>query len=396
MARPGRAMLAAIAAAGALVVLTPGYAAAATISGTVSDEITHAGIAGIEVCPNPQPYTFETECAETNSSGVYSLDELPPWQYAISFSAWIGNLPYVSEYYDNKASYLEADPLTLGSVSETRQVDAELARGGSISGTLTDEYSGEPVANMAACASDDTGAHERCAKSNSAGGYQINGLPSGEYSVEYEGWNQANYLHEFYENQESWAQATRVTVTAPAATTGIDAELAKGAEILGHVTQAHTGVPLPEVFVCGERQDPGEFQQCDMTDAAGDYALVGLPAGSYLVAFGREYVPSGPAAAQWWRGVPNFDEATPIVIAPPETISGIDGEVDRTIWTPSVEAGSTTGPSTTVFSNEDATPALLRPQLPKCRKGFHRKLVKGKKRCVRGHSHHRSHQRRHR
>jgi hypothetical protein len=73
----------------------------------------------------------------------------------------------------------------------------------------------------------------------------------------------------------------------------------------------------------------GEFQDCEDTDAAGDYALRSLPAGSYLVGFNYGYVslPDGLHAEQWWQGASSKAEATPITIAPPETRSGIDGQV---------------------------------------------------------------------
>lgn len=371
------------------VVWAPAAVQAAAITGTVSDETTHAGIAGVEVCPTPQPYTFEVACAKTDSSGHYYVGGLAPTQYKISFSAWVGNLPYVSEQYDNKPMMSEGDLFTLSSAGEVRQLDVELAPGGSIGGTLRDEETGQTIAGMAACARSDGDGYERCAKSDAAGNYRVNGLPSGEYSVWYEGWNQVNYLREFYEDVETWSQATRIPVTAPGAVSGIDAELAQGARIFGHVSQAGTGLPLPEAFVCAEQQPPAEFQQCDMTDAEGNYALIGLPAGSYLVAFELEYLPTGHFAGQWWQGAATEEEATPIVIAPPETRSGIDGVVDRAIWGPpeSEPSAATITPSPL---QAQKPPVDVRLPLPKCRKGFHRKLVKGKKRCVRKHVRHHS------
>jgi hypothetical protein len=390
----GRVVLATAAAAVVLVVLGAGPAAAATIFGTVSDETTHAGIAGVEVCPTPQPYTFEVECIQTDSGGHYSFAALQSAQYMLFFSAATNNLPYVSEFYDNKPTNESADLVTLGS-DEARQLDVELAQGGSVSGTLTDEDGGAPVANMAACTLSSGNFFDRCAESDAGGHYQINGLPSGEYSIEFTSLNAANYQRELYKDAENWAQATRVTVTAPGTTPGIDAELAKGAQILGHVSQAGTGLPLPDAFVCAEQQKPSEFERCDSTDTDGNYTLMGLPAGTYFVAFEPLVIPTGPAAAQWWQGVPNFEEATPIEIVPPETLTGIDGEVDRPIWGVPEDTRVAT-PSPPIFGHEEVFPVLRQPPLPKCRKGFHRKLVKGKKRCVRKHARHRRGHRRHR
>jgi len=378
-----------VAVAVSLTAMAPAAAQAATITGTVSGEDTHAGIGGVEVCPTPQPYTFEAACVTTDSSGHYSLSGLPPAQYSLAFSGWVNNVPYVSEVYDNKPAYTYGDLVTLNSPDEVRQLDVELARGGSVGGKLIDEETGLPIAGMGACASLEGDGYERCAKSDANGNYQVNGLPSGEYSVYYEGWNQVNYLHEFYEDAELWAQATRINVTAPGTIGGIDAKLARGAQIFGHVSQAGTGLPLPEAFVCAEQEAPGEYQECDMTDAEGNYALIGLPAGSYLVAFELEYLPTGQFAGQWWQGAATAEEATPIVLVPPEARTGIDGVVDRAIWGPPEKEP----PAVTDPLPPPVATSSVQPRLKKCRKGFHRKLVKGKKRCVRKHQRHRKHHR---
>ncbi|HET9591582.1 MAG TPA: hypothetical protein VFP17_01580 [Solirubrobacterales bacterium] len=376
----------------AVMALVPAAAQAAAITGTVSDETTHAGIAGVEVCPTPQPYVFEVDCVQTDSGGHYYVGGLAPTQYKISFSAWLNNLPYVSEQYDNKPMISSGDLFTLSSPEEVRQLDVELAQGGSIGGTLTDEDGGAPVASMAACARDDADTYERCTKSDSAGNYQINGLPSGEYSVWYESWNQANYLHEFYEDEETWAQATRVTVTAPEVTTGIDAKLAKGAELLGHVSDIDTGAPLYDVMVCAAEVAEPHEGGCNWTDTSGDYAIRGLPAGSYRVAFGVFSGPFTTSAGQWWDGAASIGEADPLDIAPPESRSGIDAALPG--WYGSPLPGSDPAPA---IGEETLAPPPLQVQklpvikkapLPKCRKGFHRKLVKGKKRCVRKRQHH--------
>jgi hypothetical protein len=374
----------------ALALCAPALAAASSISGTVSDENTKAGIGGMEVCPTPRPYTIETECVETSASGHYELAGLPGGNYLVYFSAWRNNLKYVSEFYKDKRYSYEADLLSLGA-AENATLNAELAEGGSISGTVTDENTGLPIEGIFACAIDHEGIPPRCASSDADGEYTLHGLPSGEYRVEFEGNNEVNYLRELYKDAETWAAATKVSVTAPAMTAGIDDELAPGAQILGHVSQVSTGTPLAKVFVCALEPAPGEREGCDTTDSEGNYAIRSLAAGTYLVAFELEYPPfgpPGPSALQWWDGASTEAEADPIEIAPPETRSGIDGQIAKEIFPPpSEEAPQESG---------SPPPPAPAPVLPakKCRKGFHRKLVKGKRRCVRKHRHHHQHSRR--
>ncbi len=362
----------------ALAALAPALASAGSISGTVTAE-GGGPIQGVEVCATPEPEAFETACAETNAAGQYAVGNLPGWNYRLRFSGERNNLKYVSEWHENARYYWEMDLIHLD-VLQDATIDAQLAEGGSIAGTLTDEVTKQPVAGIRACAIDEQGMEPRCALSDANGDYVLNGVPSGTYSVEYRGENRVNYLREFYEDAETWAEATDVLVTVPATTPDIDAELAAGGEILGNVTDPDTGAPARGVFVCAEEQDPGEYQECDWTDPAGNYGLRGLPAGTYLVAFNLEYYPWGVGAEQWWQGADTAAEATPIVITPPATHTGIDGQATSPFWPqepkdPNAGGGVVTPPP----------PPVARPKPKPCKKGFHRKKVKGKKRCVRKH-----------
>ena len=363
--------------------LVPASALAGTISGTVTAE-GGGPVQGVEVCPTPQPYTFEVDCTETNAAGHYALTELPGSDYYLRFSAWRNNLPYVSEFYDDVHDFSEAKLAHLDAL-QALTVDAALAAGGSIAGSVSDEGTKAPISGIWVCATDHEGTTERCAHSGDGGSYVLNGLPSGKYSVEFEGTNLVSYLHEFYEDAPEWAAATDVSVTAPTPTAGIDAELAPGAGISGRVTDPVTGAPAADVFVCANEQPPGEFQGCAYTHADGTYAIGSLPAGTYLVAFELGYYPGGLWAEQWWNGAATMAEADPIELAPPEARSGIDGQATGPVWpaTPEHE------PQVSVPPPPPAASAPRSKPLPRCRRGFRRKLVKGKRRCVRKHRHRR-------
>jgi hypothetical protein len=314
-----------------LAALVPALAAASSISGTVTAE-GGGPLQGVEVCPRPQPYTFETTCVETGPAGTYKLDGLPEGNYLVYFSTERNNLRYVSEFYDNERYNWEADLFPLGP-SENATLDVALAEGGSISGTVTDEETEGPIAGIWACAIDAQGIPARCDLSDANGDYLLNGLPTGTYSVEYEGGNRVNYLREFYEDAATWAAATDVNVTAPATTSGIDGKLSPGGEILGRVSDVKTGAPLAAVMVCASQPEPAEYEACERTDAAGDYAIRSLPAGTYLVEFGIEFS-FVRTVGQWWNGASSVAEADPIVITPPETRSGIDGQLESSMVTP--------------------------------------------------------------
>ncbi|HKH63824.1 MAG TPA: carboxypeptidase regulatory-like domain-containing protein, partial [Solirubrobacterales bacterium] len=308
-----------------LAALAPALAAASSISGTV----TAAGegpIEGIEVCARPEPHEFATDCVETDVAGSYSLLNLPAADYRIRFSADASNLRYVSEYYDDAVYSYEADLFEL-EAEEAATVDADLAEGGSISGRVVDETTAEPIEGLWPCASAEW--IVRCGPTNANGEYIINGLPTNTYKVGFWGENAVNYLAEWYDDSPTIGTSTAVEVTAPATTPGRDAELAPGAQILGRVTEFGTGAPLEGELVCAEEPGFEGYEQagCGWTEESGEYAIRGLPAGTYIVSFGLEYAPEfgSPIRGQWWQGASSREEAEPIVIAPPETRADING-----------------------------------------------------------------------
>jgi hypothetical protein len=362
-----------------------GSAFASSISGTVTAE-GGGPIEGVEVCPWPVPYAFETDCVETGADGHYSYPNLPAADYRISFSVSQDNLKYVNEYYDDTIAG-EADLLHLGE-GEDATVDAELAEGGSISGRVLDEANDQPIEGLWVCAWAEW--VSRCGPTDAAGDYIVNGLPSDDYIVEFRSENIVNYLLEYYDNTDDFGLSTHVAVTAPAVTPEIDAKLAPGAEILGRLTVTGTGEPIRRELVCAEEPGFEGWQQagCDVTDDSGNYAIRGLPAGTYIVSFGLEYAPDFGGLlvrGEWWHGAPSREEAEPITIAPPETRGGIDGHLPDPFapFEPDPELSSSPPPAASTL------PLVIKAPPKNCKKGFHRKLVKGKKRCVRKQRRHR-------
>jgi hypothetical protein len=385
-------------AAGAVLLCLAAIAPSTALAGSISGTVTAEGggpIQGVEVCAQPTPYYFETACVETDAEGHYSSGGLAASDYRISFSVTRHNLRWITEYYEDKLHFSEADFFHLED-GQAATVDAELAEGGSISGTVVDETDGHPIDGLWACAIDEEGETPRCAPSDAAGEYLINGLPSGSYNIEYRGENLVNYLREFYEDADTWGAATEVGVIAPATTSDIDAELAPGAEILGRVTEIGTGAPFANELVCAEQPGYEGYEQagCDWTDDGGEYAIRGLPAGTYVVSFGLEYTPLTDylARGEWWQDAASIEEADPITIAPPESRSGIDAQLPHPYWLPEPETEPESEPRSNLRALVVPAPLLKRP-LRKCRKGFHRRRVEGKKRCVRKHRPHRKHRR---
>lgn len=126
-------------------------------------------------------------------------------------------------------------------------------------------------------------------------------------------------------NNASFTSATAIRATGGSSVSGINAQLASGLRISGHVLAADTGLGLPNVGVAANLASPMgcyDWSADTDTDPSGAYVLV-VPSGTYRVfanAFGDGYVNG------WYAGLgviaQGFDQATSVTV-PPEQ-SGID------------------------------------------------------------------------
>jgi Carboxypeptidase regulatory-like domain len=308
----------------------PAAATASSISGHVTDGVSHLPIAGVDVCSHVSPYTFEDTCDETSASGAYLLNGLPAGSYHVHFSADRNNLDYVNEFYDDEESF-PGDLIAIADGEARTETDAELHAGGVIAGTVTDAVSLLPVAGFPVCAFAQTATGEvgRCARTGSGGDYAIRGLPTEEYEVEFLGGGEFNYLTQYWEATETYGDDDPVPVTVGGTVAGIDAALNRGAVIAGTLSETGTHAPVAEVSVSLHDPISEELLEWETTDSAGHYAFRGLPAGTYVVAFSRPlYQWDGDGySTQYYNGASAFSAATPLTVAPPEELAGIDGEV---------------------------------------------------------------------
>lgn len=362
----------------------PAAAWAGSIAGTVRDGTPgHAAIPGIQVCQDATVIAVEESCTETDAAGGYLLTGLSPGAYAIHFGDSLHNRNYVDQFYGGGIDYPGTE-VQLGEGEAKTGIDAEMHEGGSIAGTVT-AVGGGAVEGLLVCAFANTAMGEagRCTHTASAGAYAIHGLPQlSNYVVEFLSEDDFDYQPQYYDGAATAAGATHVAVVVGATTSGIDAELEPGAGISGTLTEVGTHRPLAGVEIGLFHPGSEELLDYVVTDGAGHYAFRGHPGGTYVVAFSANLF--GPFSGdgystQYYKGAATFAAATPITIAPPEVLTGIDGEVVN------------------LFPPPPPPPIQVRlvpapRQVLHCRKGFHKRKFNGRARCVRvKHRHHRRH-----
>lgn len=199
-----------------------------------------------------------------------------------------------------------ASSLCLVSAGDTQNV--------SISGTVTEEGSGEPIQGVIVRARDIYGRIQLQATTTITGAYTIGSVYPGDWVVNFTTNGNAMttpYVGEIHDQANSFGAATILHVNTGEHMTGIDAELALGAEISGKVTDKASGDPLANTSVFIYPADDLSSNLASVqTNASGEYHFrAGFAPGNYLLFF-----TSFDHESAWYDGVADDEDATPIAL----------------------------------------------------------------------------------
>ena len=243
----------------------------------------------------------------TDISGTYRLAGLGPVPYKLQFSDSSGN--YVGEWYNDKSSWDDADPVALTS-GVTTTINVQLAQAGVISGTVTAEVGGALLNNVSVTAYDAASGNSKGSNTTNASGvYRINGLAAGNYKLRFTD-NTGLYLREYYNNKPDFASADPVAVTSGVTTT-INAQLVQGGVFSGTVTAEVGGAPLNNVSVTAYDAASGNSKGSNTTDASGVYRIGGLAAGNYKLRFTDN---TGLYLREYYNDKPDLASANPVAV----------------------------------------------------------------------------------
>jgi hypothetical protein len=137
----------------------------ATISGKVTAAAGGAGLGEIEVCAEGTNVTWFA-CVETNAGGEYTMPGLPGGTYKVEFRPGSYFSFELDEIPNALAQTIEGVSVAAGAAQAG--VDAALASGGQIAGTVTSAASGAALSKIIVCAEGPAGGG--CAFTNSGGG----------------------------------------------------------------------------------------------------------------------------------------------------------------------------------------------------------------------------------
>ncbi len=295
------------------------------IRGAVSSASGGQPIAGIEVCAYDaaEEAGLFGRCATTEAGGEYSISGLSSGEYLVEFSSPYGSgLNYVTQYYNGVASPEKATAVTVGPETVDIGIDARMSEGGRIGGEVTDASTPAPIQGISACAyaEESETLVGACANTGQNGQYTIAGLPAGEYTVEFSSpyTGELDYVRQYFNGQSVAKTATLVHVTVGATSSGVNASMRIGGRVTGRVRTAATG-PLTNVLVCA-LADPSKAVECALSNRNGEYAIAGVPAGSYVIGFQA----TKPYKVQYYNNKLSFSEAQVVSVTAGGTTTNID------------------------------------------------------------------------
>lgn len=280
-----------------------------SIHGVVADT-NGAGISGVKVKAFADAAGDPVEQAVSDADGNYALTSLPSGTYLIQFDA--AATDYTSLWWPKAATSTTATTIAVGA-GATKIASATLAKGGKISGTITNSK-GEPVSGAQVCASGTTYSW-RCANADADGKYTIRGLDADQYTLSA---TAPQYLQTYLGNTFNSSLAQPVSLAESAELSGKNIALVDGVLVSGTV-RTPTGPVGANVQVgCFS----ANWSTYASTDANGHYSCL-LPEGELSLSAQLDEFPEVSFTPHTLRvGSPITDADILLSPAPPKSISG--------------------------------------------------------------------------
>ncbi len=275
----------------------PGTPASRPSTGRIFGLVTGSGHPIRRICVYAtDKYTYQDYSTLTSKNGRYSLSQLQPGRYYVTFGGCLDEGNWLQQWYKGVTSALTppTDPPSHAVLLRIRPgttltgIDGRLKLGASISGTVTDASTGKGVAD--ACvevSADHLLLYDIVAHLPKSGRYTIGALFPGAYQVEFS-CGDGNYAPQWWRDSPTAAQATLIRIAGPRNVRNIDAKLGPGGVITGTVYGANpSGAPTPLSYVCvyAASTKPKGNNSVGASGSDGSYSVASLATGTYTLSF---------------------------------------------------------------------------------------------------------------
>ncbi len=260
-----------------------------------------------------------TASAQVGPDGTYTVDGLVDGAYLVQFSPPFTGSGLLPEYWQDARSSSTATRVTVSGANDVTGIDAALEEAASVSGTVTVPGGHDP-ADVAVFLSPTDAGFGYSASPADDGTYTVEGVQPGSYTVQFQAPG-TDLAPQYWAGVYGRDAATVVTLTAGQRTTGVDAAMAVGGTITGHVT-VPAGFDVREAYVWADGDVAGGWAD---VAADGGYAVRGLPPGQYTVEFGSF---ERGLLREYWQGTTSRPDATPVAVALGGAVTGVDAALE--------------------------------------------------------------------
>ena len=288
--------------------------AGGALAGRVADA-AGTGLAGVLVSAfDPSTPEYGPYVALTNLDGTYTVTGLATGSYQVCFYAQGASgasaTGYLDECYDDQPPHTtSATPITVSVGQTSTGVDAVLAVAGAITGSVTDT-AGAPVPSIDVKVwTHGTARFAGTAGSDSNGAYNAKGLPTGSYTLCFDGSYAISATAPYGYTSSCTGDGLTVDVVAGQATT-----FDETVELAGAIGGAVTGDDGPVAGVWVHVNDStGNPLSATYTDANGEYRVNGLAPGQVTVCFEPSYT-AGGYQRTCYGAVPDSVDSSPVTV----------------------------------------------------------------------------------
>lgn len=319
---------------------TSGINARLDVGGTISGFVTfEPGFPAPGICvyaDKPGAAGYWSGSARVSPDGHYRIKGLETGDYKLEFRGCGDSDNVARQFYPGKATYSEAVPVSVTQGSETPGIDADLAPGGAVTGTVFPAESPAEVCAMSVKAYDSDG--NLAGSFNSPGflytplDYRIDQLITGNYRLHFEQGCLAIFsmdpfwVSEYFNNRNSLVEATPVSVTEGSTTSQISAVLGSESTISGTITDTE-GAPLENICVEAANED-GPAGIIAYSDPDGHYSLNALLGGSYTLKFSDcQGTNERIVTPEYFDDKATIEEAVPVSVSAGGLRSGINARL---------------------------------------------------------------------
>lgn len=306
---------------------------ASLIAGTVYEADGTTPIAGAQVAALEADTSSTADSATTDANGQYTLT-VAPGSYRLVAKA----TGRAAEFYNGAALADQAQIVTAGVSATLSGINFQLDAGGTISGVVTGGGS-VPLYAMAVGIENTT--LTTCTGFD--GAYTLTNVPLGAPLVIFSGGfpcdgGDFDYSVEWWQEASWREEADPITLTQDMPNlTDIHFTLRKSAMVVGRVTMAEGGKPIPAAVVCAYPDTATTFDQsdvdtCALTEFDGFYTL-DLPVGVYRL---RAHEPG--RVRLFYDHSPTYQGATLLSVGADDVLTDKDfvlpvaGEVSGTVY----------------------------------------------------------------